>query len=220
MHLVQQLFNPEEAFVRAGETRQTGCLVIVSPEGVARLFVENGVVVNAVGETAVGQKALETALHLPEASHMWIPNSKPAKKTMEVNIMAYALKHSVAKDIHYAETGKVKLPESEISPAKKPEKKSVKIYCLIPEDRPGEKLVIGKGSMILGREESCDIVLNHIQVSRRHCLLQIIPRGLSFRDLDSTNGIMVNGFPAHDGFLGAGDILQLGSYGLKVTCTS
>jgi hypothetical protein len=220
MHFVQQLFNPEEAFIRAGESRQAGCLVIISAEGAVRLFVENGVVVGAFGENMEGQKALENALRLPNASHLWIPDSKLTKKTMEVNIAAYALKHSVARDIHFAETGKVKLSASEDGVPKKVEKKSLKYYHLTAEDRPGEKLIIGKGTVILGREESCDIILNHIQVSRRHCLLQIIPRGLSFRDLGSTNGVMVNGFPAQDGFLGPGDRLHLGSYVLTVHCNT
>ena len=228
MHFTQQLFNSEEAFVRVGQTRQAGCLVIISPEGVVRLFVENGLVVNAFGENAEGQKALETALRLPNSSHLWIPDSKPSKKTMEVNISAYALKHSVARDIHIAETGKVQLPPAEdavpstgqptiqVPAHKRGEKKSGKRHYLVAEDRPGERLMIGKGTVILGREESCDIVLDHIQVSRRHCLIQMVARGLSFRDLDSTNGITVNGFPAQDGFLSPGDKLQLGSYTLKV----
>jgi hypothetical protein len=220
MHLIQPLFNSEEAFVRVGQTRQSGCLVIVSPHGSVRLFVENGTVVNASGDDAEGQKALENALRLPNASHMWIPDSKPSKKTMEVSISAYALKHSVARDIHFAETGKVQLPYSEERAPKKIEKKSLKYFHLIAEDRPDERLIIGKGTVILGREESCDIVLNHIQVSRRHCLLQITPRGLSFRDLGSTNGIAVNGFTAQDGFLGPGDQLQLGSYTLTVRCNT
>jgi len=216
MQALQQLFNAEEAFVRLGQTRQLGCLVVVSPEGAVRLFVENGVVVGAFGDYTEGQKALERALLLPNATHIWMPDSKPSKKTMEVNISAYALKHSVARDIHFAETGKVQLPAAEEKVQKKPEKKSVKFYYLSAEDRPSEKLMIGKGTAIVGREESCDIVLNHIQVSRRHCLLQIVARGLSFRDLDSTNGVRVNGFAAQDGFLSPGDKLWLGSYCLEV----
>lgn len=216
MHISQQLFTSEEAFVRVGQTRQSGCLVIVSPEGSVRLFVENGAVVNAFGEHVEGQKALESALRLTQSSHTWIPDSKPPKKTMEVNITAYALKHSVARDVHIAETGKVQLPASEERVSKKAEKKGQKSYYLIAADRPGEKMKIAKGTVILGREESCDIILNHIQVSRRHCLLQLIVRGLSFRDLGSTNGLMVNGFPAQEGFLGDGDTLHLGSYVLTV----
>ena len=85
MHAVQQLFNAEEAFVRLGQTRQSGCLVVVSPEGAVRLFVENGVVICAFGDYTEGQKALERALLLPNASHVWIPDSKPSKKMMEVD---------------------------------------------------------------------------------------------------------------------------------------
>ncbi len=219
--------------MRVGQARLTGCLVITSTEGVARLFVESGAVVSAFGDAGDGQTALEAALSLPNASHLWIPDTKPKKKTMEVNIAAYALKHSVARDVHFAETGKVQLsvganqhspthrPATEHMPSdlgshKKLDSKTLRTHYLMAEDRPGEKLMISKATVIIGREESCDIILNHIQVSRRHCIVQIQPRGLSFRDLGSTNGITVNGFPADDGFLGAGDILRLGSYALTV----
>lgn len=215
MHFVQQLFTAEEAFVRVGQTRQTGCLVILSPESTVRLFVESGMVVNAFGETVEGQKALDFALQLPQASHVWIPDAKPTKKLMEVNISAFALKHSVARDIHIAETGKVRMSTA-TEDLKKSDRKTAKHHYLTAEDRPDEKLMIGKGTVILGREESCDIVLNHIQVSRRHCLIQMVARGLSFRDLGSTNGVAVNGIPAQEGFLSPGDKLHLGSYILQI----
>ncbi len=216
MHLTHQLFNAEEAFVRIGQIRQSGCLAIVSPEGSVRLFVENGTVVNAISEHAEGQKALESAFSFPDASHVWIPEAKSPTKPLKVDISAYALKHAIARDIHVAKTGR--LPSAQEAPAKKKGEKGTKPYYLIAEDDPGKKLKIDKATVILGRDESCDIVLESLQVSRRHCLMQIIARGLSFRDLASTNGIMVNGFPAQEGILSPGDKLNFGSYVLLVHC--
>jgi pSer/pThr/pTyr-binding forkhead associated (FHA) protein len=48
--------------------------------------------------------------------------------------------------------------------------------------------------------------------------LQVTPRGLLFRDLNSTNGILVNGIPAAEGFLNPGDQLNFGTYVLDVCC--
>ena len=80
----------------------------------------------------------------------------------------------------------------------------------------GSSIPLAEDEVSLGREPSNRIPLLDAAVSRRHCLIQMVARGLSFRDLDSTNGITVNGFPAQDGFLSPGDKLQLGSYTLKV----
>jgi hypothetical protein len=214
MHVTHQLFNAEEAFVRVGQTRQAGCLIILSPEGTVRLFVDKGMVVSAQGEQSEGAKALERALSFPDASHVWIPDAKPAKKTMDIDISAYALKNSVARDIHIAKTGKVGLGTEKAAP--KAGKKNSRPYYLIAEESPGKKIVIDKATVILGRDDSCDIVLESLQVSRRHCLMQIIARGLSFRDLDSTNGCAVNGFPAQEGILSPGDKLSLGTFVLLV----
>ena len=214
MHLTHQLFNSEEALVRLGQTRQQGCLIIASVEGCTRLFVENGSVVSAYGEKNSGQKALELAFSFADSSHTWIPEAKPATKTMDVNIAMYSLKHSIARDIHVAKTGK--LHTAGEKPPQKMIKKNSHVYYLVAENRPNEKIVISKGTVILGRDESCDILLPSVEVSRRHCLMQIIARGLSFRDLDSTNGIRVNGFPASDGIINPGDKLHFGSYGMEV----
>ena len=218
MYLTRQLFNPEEAFVRLGQTRETGCLVIITAEMTMRIFVENGFVVDANSEKETGEPALDLALSKPEASHVWMPDVRPIKKTMNINIAAHVLKNSIARDIHLARTGKVQLPETmTVEPlAGKTAKKEAISYYLLAMDRPNEKLILNKPTVIVGRDSSCDIVLNHIDVSRRHCLMQIVPRGLSFRDLDSTNGVTVNGFPAKDGFLNNGDTLRFGIYSIEV----
>jgi len=218
MYLTRQLFNPEEAFVRLGQLRETGCLVIISAEMTMRIFVESGCVVDAHSEKGTGEEVLDLALSRPEASHMWMPDVRPTKKTMNINIAAHVLKNSIARDIHLARTGKVQLPDiiHVDTPPGKTSKKEYATYYLVATDRPGEKLLINKPTVIVGRDSSCDIVLNNIDVSRRHCLMQLVPRGLSFRDLDSTNGVTVNGFPAKEGFLNNGDVLKFGGYILEV----
>jgi pSer/pThr/pTyr-binding forkhead associated (FHA) protein len=63
---------------------------------------------------------------------------------------------------------------------------------------------------------ACDIILADVQVSRRHCILQITPQGLRFRDLNSSNGIMVNGRRVKEGVLKIGDKLKVGASVLEV----
>jgi hypothetical protein len=214
MHLTHQLFNPEEAFIRLGQTRQAGCLVIVNPQQSIHLFVENGAVVNAFTADVVGQKALERALSLESASYMWIPDAKATQKTINVNITAFSLKNAIAKDIHIAATGKVLLPPVDESVSQPIKNKRFKHYYLLAEDRPNEQLPLLNSPTVLGRDASCDIVLGHIDVSRRHCLIQLGNRGISYRDLASTNGTKLNGSPLLQGVLTPGDSLHLGSYKL------
>ncbi len=67
-----------------------------------------------------------------------------------------------------------------------------------------------------GMPDGARIVLVDPRVSRRH--LEIVSDGAAFRfrDLDSSNGTIVNGAPAAQGELGLGDLLLLGDSELTV----
>lgn len=49
------------------------------------------------------------------------------------------------------------------------------------------------GETVIGRDESADVCLPHIQVSRRHALIQMRNGAAIVRDLHSTNGTFVDG---------------------------
>lgn len=214
MHLTKGLFSAEEALARLGQSRETGCLVVISEKGTSRIFTKDACVINAYSDGKEGSSVLDICFADTEASYIWIPGAQPLAATMNVNINSYALKAAIAKDIHLSKTAKVNLDsvdQSTIPANKKPIR-----YYLVANDNPGEKIALNKGTVIIGREGTCDIVIAHSQISRRHCLLQAIVRGLSFRDLESSNGLFVNGIRAKDGFLHPGDRLSLGNYAFVV----
>lgn len=68
--------------------------------------------------------------------------------------------------------------------------------------------------LAIGRDESCAIRLNGSDVSRQHAVLSRRPpeRALSIRDLDSRNGVRVNGRVVSSAPLAAGDVLRLGGW--------
>lgn len=67
------------------------------------------------------------------------------------------------------------------------------------------------GSLTIGRGLSCEIVLTAAVVSREHCRVDVSGEGVSVVDLDSSNGVYVNGQRV-DGArkLSAGDALSIG----------
>jgi len=50
-----------------------------------------------------------------------------------------------------------------------------------------------KDRVVIGRDDSCDIVLADIGVSRHHAEIGILDRGYQIKDLNSKNGIILNG---------------------------
>jgi pSer/pThr/pTyr-binding forkhead associated (FHA) protein len=68
----------------------------------------------------------------------------------------------------------------------------------------GEKLTIG-------RLKDCDICLQDANVSREHAQLVRTAEGWEIRDLDSTNGTIVNGHPVTAASLNDGDTIEVGA---------
>jgi transcriptional regulator with PAS, ATPase and Fis domain len=69
-----------------------------------------------------------------------------------------------------------------------------------------------KGKHVAGRDESCDTVLPGDQISRRHAEFRVDGPVLAVRDLESRNGVYVNGVRRTDFPLLVGDIVRCGEW--------
>lgn len=82
--------------------------------------------------------------------------------------------------------------------------------------RAGETVPLeGDGEFVIGREPSCNLAIEDGTISRRHAALRREGAGFSVRDLDSRNGIRVQGRKLPDSPLAHGDILHVGSVQLR-----
>lgn len=75
----------------------------------------------------------------------------------------------------------------------------------------GRRIELGAGALVIGRSRQCDIVLADPNVSRQHA--EVRPQGTDYVifDLDSTNGIEVNGVAVRSAVLDDGDLIGLGT---------
>jgi predicted component of type VI protein secretion system len=80
----------------------------------------------------------------------------------------------------------------------------------------GPSIVLDKPILLLGRHPECDIQIDSRKVSRRHCCIAQVADYLVVRDLDSTNGIRVNGARVQEGKLRHGDELTIGNHRYQV----
>jgi pSer/pThr/pTyr-binding forkhead associated (FHA) protein len=87
---------------------------------------------------------------------------------------------------------------------------------LIALDDP-HTLLLDKPILLIGRHEECDIQLESRKVSRRHCCLAQVEDHLVVRDLESTNGIRINGKTVTEGRLEDGDELTIGNVRFRVS---
>ncbi len=69
--------------------------------------------------------------------------------------------------------------------------------------------------MTIGRKDDNDIVINNLAVSSHHAAIITIMNDSFIEDLDSTNGMMVNGEAVKKRFLQNNDLVEIGKYKLK-----
>jgi FHA domain len=63
--------------------------------------------------------------------------------------------------------------------------------------------------MTVGRDPSCDLSDADPRLSRRHAEFNITPRGLVVKDLESRNGVRVNGRLTREALLAPGDLVEI-----------
>jgi pSer/pThr/pTyr-binding forkhead associated (FHA) protein len=73
----------------------------------------------------------------------------------------------------------------------------------------GSDILISRSLVLVGRHPLCDVQIDSFQVSRRHCCLSEAPGGVEVRDLNSTNGVRINGQRVASGRLRPGDELWI-----------
>ena len=69
----------------------------------------------------------------------------------------------------------------------------------------------------IGRDKECDITLEEGGVSRKHALILQKRNKVYIRDLDSTNGIMINGEKVIEAALFPGDLIYIDRFQILYT---
>lgn len=81
----------------------------------------------------------------------------------------------------------------------------------------GDSIPLLKKSLLVGRRESCDIVLRFSNVSAHHCQLNVNGGYWYVQDLNSRNGVKVNGVRVTEKLVAPGDILWVAKHAYEVT---
>lgn len=76
----------------------------------------------------------------------------------------------------------------------------------------GDPIDLPKSSLVIGRREGCDIILEYPNISSHHCALELQNGYWHVRDLRSRNGIKVNGERVDAKFLLPGDVLAIAKH--------
>ena len=83
-------------------------------------------------------------------------------------------------------------------------------------DRELSRTPITHAKLTVGRDATCDVVIDNAGVSRNHAVVLYMDDEFRVRDMDSQNGITVNGKPVKDCVLRYGDVIGIGKFEVKL----
>jgi hypothetical protein len=79
----------------------------------------------------------------------------------------------------------------------------------------GRRIQLGEDRALIGRLPDCVVALTDPQVSRHHAEIRRDERGYRVVDLDSMNGIQVNGVKVREHLLTDGDVILVGATSIR-----
>jgi pSer/pThr/pTyr-binding forkhead associated (FHA) protein len=74
----------------------------------------------------------------------------------------------------------------------------------------GPPIPLERPVILIGRHSDCDVQIVHPRISRRHCCFAQVGERLVLRDLGSSTGIRINGYPIEESDLAADDEIAIG----------
>jgi len=80
----------------------------------------------------------------------------------------------------------------------------------------GDPIPLFKKTLLVGRRESCDIVLRFSNVSAHHCQLTVTGGYWYVLDLKSRNGVKVNGNRVKEKRIDPGDVLSIAKHKYEI----
>jgi pSer/pThr/pTyr-binding forkhead associated (FHA) protein len=95
-------------------------------------------------------------------------------------------------------------------PAPKPRSEPPPRLVVLSEPAAGAEFSLNKPALRIGRDEKLDIWINHKSISHEHAEVQVKNGKVTLFDLDSANGIKINGVKASRAVLDSGDVVELG----------
>lgn len=89
-------------------------------------------------------------------------------------------------------------------------------YGVLVSETSGREIELTARRVLVGRRKSCHVVIPHSDVSSHHCQLFIEEGWWCARDLDSSNGIKINGKKVDKGVLSPDDVISFGKHDYRI----
>lgn len=156
----------------------------------------------------------DTTLMQAYESHTCPAGAREVRAAVEsLQWVEYASRPRATKRIApaYAEPPPSLVPAAPVAPRREPPLGYLQVHH---ESRVIAALELRPGRVIIGRTSENDLQIDSRYVSRHHCQVTSTPEGVVIEDLNSTNGIHVEGERVRRHVLGDGDVVSIGQHSL------
>jgi hypothetical protein len=86
---------------------------------------------------------------------------------------------------------------------------------LVLDDGRAERELVVRDRLTIGRDPACDVSDADPRLSRKHAEFQLTSKGILVRDLDSRNGVRVNGRNVRETLLAPGDLVEVAHLSIR-----
>jgi hypothetical protein len=177
-----------------------------------------------VREMDLGRRVANSGLMAPNHIKVWLSPSDAERfegfqKALSTELSETARQHAVAEGYNFVGPVAVEIfIDDELSAGKIGVKASYVDGASEPRvlTSDGGVYVIGAKPLVIGRQSDCDIVINDANVSRRHAEIWRTSEGVAVRDLQSTNGTLVNGHKVTAVSLSPRDEIEIGTQTMRI----
>ncbi|MEM6885435.1 MAG: FHA domain-containing protein [Verrucomicrobiota bacterium] len=188
----------------------TGCLEVNSPKQSGKLYLEFGQLVHAECPAFLGEEALWALLRIETSELNFEANIRPKNKTIsrpsELILMESA--------VHVDQPDKIGIKAKVESEEEDPPnyfRITTSVHFEGDDDEKGRKLyILSAGDSILGRSNSCDLIIGDKTVSRQHAVITVSGKDVTLRDLGGRNGTRLNQRQINEATLNSNDTINIG----------
>jgi len=198
-------------------SRRSGQITFRSGESYGFIFIQHGQVLHAMCGPLEGEEAIYTMLVWPGGGFTLNEDILPHKKT--INLTWEQLLFEGARRADKSMIGSpmpMGVPVTTAAPAisNRPQESQPKLMITRP-DLPPVLYELTQEFTHVGRIPGNEISLPYPSVSSRHCVFILIGPDIALRDLNSSNGTVVNGEAINEKILAPGDVIQVGIIQMK-----
>ncbi|MCE0485048.1 MAG: DUF4388 domain-containing protein [Methylacidiphilales bacterium] len=192
-------------------SRRSGQITFRSGASYGYIYIQQGRVLHALCGTIEGEEAIYNMLSWPGGGFSLDEDILPHKKTVTLTWEQLLFEGARRADEGLLGTRSTSAPITTTEPSLsiRPKDSQPKLTILRP-DLPQVTIELTQEYTHVGRASGNEIFLPYPSVSNRHCIFILSGPDVVLRDLNSSNGTLVNGAPISETILRPADTIQVG----------